>query len=247
MVIQIRLGNRIDHTPEQIATDSLDRAWSGYAPTVSEEALWEHNRGRWTLSEARIADEKYASFVHGGRVVAVYGIDDHERVADPGPHGSKIALIGRPLPATDSIRQALIGQEVDHAGRNAINYVDDPTVSAPTAATSGRAFLLTWNPTHWDWPGFSEAVGETQRGNTVIDRWSTGGRTSGIYPGDRLFLLRQGNQGRGIVGSGRAVGPYDHAEIIYPAEHWDGSGSMANYVDVEWDRMLPIERRLTLA
>lgn len=72
--------------------------------------------------------------------------------------------------------------------------------------------------------------------------WSTGNRTGGIHPGDRVFLLRQGRRGRGIVGSGEAVdfsgnaGPGD--EIIRSGAHWDGSGATTNYVDVLWDRLV---------
>lgn len=64
--------------------------------------------------------------------------------------------------------------------------------------------------------------------------WATGNRTTGIRPGDRVFLLRQGTQDRGLIGSGEAV---DHlgntgpdGEIIYTDTHWDGSGAQANYV-----------------
>jgi hypothetical protein len=35
--------------------------------------------------------------------------------------------------------------------------------------------------------------------------WSTGGRIGGVSSGDRVFMLRQGTQGRGIVASGTVV------------------------------------------
>ena len=249
MVIQIRLGDRVDHTPEQIDTDSLHRSWSGYDPSVSDEVLWEHNRGRWSLGESRLAEEEYVTFVHGGRVVAAYALDGHERVSDPGPRGTKIALIGRPLSPTDAVRQRLVGTAVVHKGRNAVNYVaDQPGDTSTGGEVEQRAFLLTWNPDNWEWPDFDERVRDMQGDRMSVDRWSTGGTKSGIYDGELVFLLRQGKRGRGIVGCGRAVDVYgdsgDDVELIYTDAHWDGSGATANYVDVEWDRLVVPEDSL---
>lgn len=243
MVIQIRLSDRIDHTAEQIDIDSLNRSWCGYDSGVSDEVLWEHNRGRWTLREDKIAEESYATFVHGGRTVAAYRIDGYERVFDPGPKGTKIALIGRPLAATDPARRSLVGRPAIHRGRNAINYVTDDMIGegVPEGAVR-RAFLLTWNPDNWNWVDFGQCVLATEGDRVVGEAWSTGGRRTGIHLGDLVFLLRQGKHGRGIVGSGQATdfsdaaGPDD--EIIYSGAHWDGTGAVANYVDVIWDRLV---------
>lgn len=224
MVIQIRLSDRIDHTPEQIEADSLNRLWCGYDPTVSDRVLWEHNRGRWALDESRIADEQYATFVHGGRVVAAFAIEGHERVADPGPKGTKIALIGRPLAATDPNHRRLVGRPAIHRGRNAVNYVADGPADEVTATEFGRrAFLLTWNPENYPWADFGQCVLSTEVDDTTVGRWSTGGRTTGIRLGDLVFMLRQGTNGRGLVGCGQAADLTGDAspddEIIYTDVH----------------------------
>ncbi|MFD4779719.1 protein NO VEIN domain-containing protein [Rhodococcus qingshengii] len=243
MVIQIRLSDRTDHTSEEIESDSLNRSWRGYDPTVNDEELWEHNRGRWILNEAKIAEERYATFVHDDRIVAVYEIHGHERVTDPGPKSSKVALLGRPLASTDPVRQRLVGSPAIHNGRNAVNYVsDNPIHNDADGTIASRAFLLTWNPDNYEWADFAQCVLATQEDGTIDGRWSTGSTKSGIHPGDLVFLLRQGKRGRGIVGSGEAVdfsgdaGPRD--EIIYPDAHWNGTGTTANYVDVLWDRLV---------
>ncbi|WP_454163698.1 protein NO VEIN domain-containing protein [Gordonia iterans] len=249
MVIQIRLSDRVNHTPAQIETDSLHRSWCGYDAGVSDEVLWEHNRGRWDLNEDRIANETYATFIHDGRIVAVYRIDGHERVSDPGPKGTKIALIGRPLAETDPVHRSMVGRAATHRGRNAINYLADTDTDIDEVSpvvVSRRAFLLTWNPDNWDWADFSRSILATDGDGVVGENWSTGGRTTGIHLGDLVFLLRQGKRGRGIIGSGQATdfsgdaGPDD--EIIYNGPHWDGTGTLANYVDVMWDRLVePLE------
>jgi hypothetical protein len=62
-----------------------------------------------------------------------------------------------------------------------------------------------------------------------------------VADGDRVFLLRLGSQGRGIVGSGMITGP------IFRTEHWDGSGRDNRYVPVGWDTLLGPDERLDIA
>lgn len=113
-----------------------------------------------------------------------------------------------------------------------------------------RAFLLTWNPDKWDWIDLGQNVLATDEGRPVDEPWSTGSRKGGIYVGDRVFLLRQGLHGRGIVGSGQAIDSSGHAdiddEIVYRGDHWDGSLATANYVDVRWDRLVTPDNLLPL-
>ena len=101
-------------------------------------------------------------------------------------------------------------------------------------------FILTWNPTLWDYEanGYQEGIDATSRGEPVADRWSIGRRRKGLAPGDRAFLLRQGPAGRGLVGAGRfSSGP----EV---GEHWDGTGGEAIFADVKFDVLLDVEERL---
>lgn len=94
--------------------------------------------------------------------------------------------------------------------------------------------LLTWNPDKWPWDSFADDV-ERSRTTRVPMNWTVS--TRGIVRGDRAFLLRQGRD-RGIVAS---------AEIRsapYQAQHWDGSGRTAEYVDVELDVILDVDERL---
>ncbi len=106
-------------------------------------------------------------------------------------------------------------------------------------------FLLTWNPTRWRWDDLPETVQRVRRGESDDDRWSAGVTRSGIKPGDRFFILRQGAGPRGIFGSG------EMRSEVYQDAHWDESREgEANYVDVrfetlvdpdeESERMIPI-------
>jgi 5-methylcytosine-specific restriction protein A len=96
-------------------------------------------------------------------------------------------------------------------------------------------YLLTWNPNSWEWDDIEAEAERTAEGKSVQDRWSCG-NTKRILPGDRLFLLRQGREPRGIVASGWAT------SVSYEGPHWDGErrdkGDTALHVDVRFERIL---------
>lgn len=101
------------------------------------------------------------------------------------------------------------------------------------------AYLLTWNPKQWPWPDLEAQARRTAENEPVADRWSCG-NTRRIGPGDRLFLLRQGVEPRGIVAAGWATSG------TFEAPHWDaerrGRGELALYVDVRFERILNADR-----
>ena len=100
-------------------------------------------------------------------------------------------------------------------------------------------FICTWNPGLWEWDPheFQAEVAATARGETVAANWSMGSRRYGVEAGDRVFLLRQ-HSDRGIVASGTFT-----SEIFW-AEHWDGSGRLITYADMEWDTVVDPADRL---
>jgi 5-methylcytosine-specific restriction protein A len=102
-----------------------------------------------------------------------------------------------------------------------------------------KGFICTWNPDLWEWPDtdFQSAIERTDRGEAVADRWSVGNRVGGIFPGDRVFLLRQRHD-RGIVASG------EFTSEVFPDAHWDESGRDANYALISWDTVLIPDDRL---
>lgn len=237
MVVNIRLRGRTDVTPDD--EDSMGRAWYGYDPREDPAELWASNRGRYSLSRTRLADERYATFVFEGKVVLVAEFHDWEVVDHPEPR-EKLALIGRPLLVGHPVRDALLGTDVGR-GRFTIWYTPDP-VADGASSDSRRAVLLTWNPDKGDWAeGYEDAVERTALGEELASRWSTGSRRSGLGPGDRALLLRQGSEPRGIVAAGRVTSD------VYEDAHWDGSGGIANYVDVTFDVVVQPDEVLPVA
>ncbi len=93
-------------------------------------------------------------------------------------------------------------------------------------------YLLTWNPNRWAWTDLDGAVYRVREEGSVLRRWSCG-NTRKTEAGDRVFLLRQGVEPRGIMASGTVIEP------PYEDLHWDINVSkLALYVDVEFDALL---------
>jgi 5-methylcytosine-specific restriction enzyme A len=90
-------------------------------------------------------------------------------------------------------------------------------------------FLLTWNPKRWTWDDLPQVADEVAERGRVVRRWSCG-NTMRIQSGDRVFLLRQGQEPRGIVASGYVL------TQPYRAPHWDPTRETEGlYLDVEFD------------
>lgn len=106
-------------------------------------------------------------------------------------------------------------------------------------------FLLTWNPMRWEWSNLAEVASQTEDGRPYSMSWSTG-NTKRIVRGDRVFLLKQGEEPRGIIASG-----YVTSEGVYDHPHYNPEraavGETAYRVDVEWERIINPSSQLPLA
>lgn len=98
-----------------------------------------------------------------------------------------------------------------------------------------KTFLLTWNPKRWHWDELPKEANDTAAGKSVLGQWSCGS-TKQIQIGDRVFLVRLGEEPKGIIASGWAT------TIPFEAEHWDetkaGLSTKALYIKCEWERIL---------
>jgi 5-methylcytosine-specific restriction enzyme A len=96
-------------------------------------------------------------------------------------------------------------------------------------------YLLTWSPKKWLWTDLTQRINEIKKKGLCITDWSCGNNKS-IAVGDRLFLLRQGEEPRGIVGAGYAIsGPYSE---IHWREEKAKVGRTTMYLKVRWETLL---------
>ena len=94
-------------------------------------------------------------------------------------------------------------------------------------------YLLTWNPARWAWDNLQECIETVKTQGYHLDSWSSG-VTKKIQPDDRVFLIKLGEEPRGIVASGWATSE------VYEDRHWNKSakGKTALYIDVHFDTLL---------
>ncbi|GAB2611597.1 protein NO VEIN domain-containing protein [Kribbella endophytica] len=109
-----------------------------------------------------------------------------------------------------------------------------------------RHILLTWNPgpnndKQWTPDQWQRSmVRGAASGRAPGNRWSIGRRTRGIEQGDRGYLYRQGEHGRGIVALAEIMrGPHFEPD-------WRDREGDAGYAGLRWLDCLPLEEMLTL-
>jgi len=97
-----------------------------------------------------------------------------------------------------------------------------------------KTYLLTWNPARFHWETLAEDAETVRRCGHDDGNW-TCARTKSIRPGDRVFLMRQGVEPRGIMASGCVLTPPTPGTI-----GWDDTrlGETTNYIDVRFDAIL---------
>ena len=95
-----------------------------------------------------------------------------------------------------------------------------------------KTWLITWNPNRWDWENLKEDIVSLQKYGFLDLRWSCG-RTKRIVAGDRVFLMRQGTEPRGIIASGLVQTP------PYYQPHWDRDrNDQALFITVRFDTLV---------
>ena len=126
-------------------------------------------------------------------------------------------------------------QSLDNLLKSILDYLNH---SFEIIDDETNSFLFAWNPNRWDWLNLQEKIDHLEKIGYVQKRWSCGNSKS-IIKGDRVFLIRLGQEPKGIMGSGYAKSSY------YVAPHWDGTeGKTTNYIDIEFDVLINPEENI---
>lgn len=97
-----------------------------------------------------------------------------------------------------------------------------------------NTYLLAWNPRRWDWEDLAEQALQTAKGESVTGTWTCASKR--INPGDRLFLIRLGQEPRGVMASGWAQ------SAVKMGLHWEeelaSEGKKRPYIKYEFECLL---------
>jgi len=116
-----------------------------------------------------------------------------------------------------------------------------PAISEAIGETVGHDFLFTWKPKYWPHDNLRELVETFRSSGTVEELWNCAAHKK-IRPGDRAYLLEQGNA-IGIFGRGTVIGDPEKKPKPEPGDAaWRVLiGFEALRGDVLWD---PVEQFL---
>lgn len=112
-------------------------------------------------------------------------------------------------------------------GENTFNVTFQSLEDAPQ-----KTWLLSWNPSGWNWTDYHEAAVKTHTGDSYEDYWTCA--STKVQPGDRVFLILLGTgEKNGIIASGHATSGN------FEGEHWDpekaAQGKKAKRINVRFD------------
>lgn len=170
--------------------------------------------------------------------------DDFERITLRSHKRQIVEALGRksidqvrtlPEIDIDVALRALRAEMCKERGTNDIDFYDDEIRSrwlgAPDPDPPSQAWLLSWNPTRWDWTTFAQDRLKTMGGESVTFPWTC--HNGKAAPGDRIFLVRLGEEPRGVIARGKAISK------PYATPHYDpvraSAGDKLLSVDVEFD------------
>lgn len=106
-----------------------------------------------------------------------------------------------------------------------------------------KTYLFAWNSKLWKWDNLHEMSVDVTNKKDVYDRWGTG-TSRKIKQSDRFFIIRLGEEPRGIFASGDVVSD------VFEDIHWNKEkstlGKTANYVKIKYDVLLNPETDVIL-
>lgn len=74
-------------------------------------------------------------------------------------------------------------------------------------------YLMSWDPTRWDWRNLKEQADQVARGTPVVRQWSCGSNRR-IFSGDIVYFIRQGREPRGLFARAEVVrGSYEASNV----------------------------------
>ena len=229
--------------------DDIDNLWN-----VFESAL--------SLAEKDSSDNRAAFMTAFDKVLSQYAVkwnitmalfwvrpytfinlDSRNRkfLSEPNNISAEVTDIVKAMKSVPSADQylSLIDKCKDVVETGEYGYTSFPELSHKAYLSDiAKVWLISYNKDKWHWEGFAEKCEGTKRGQTYIESWACTSKIPQI--GDEVFLIKLGEQPRGLIGHGTVVSE------SYEKEHYDSEkaakGKKENAIDVSFDRLIDYEK-----
>ena len=94
-----------------------------------------------------------------------------------------------------------------------------------------NTYLFAWNPTKWTWTDLEECVEQLELTGKVTHMWSVQSHKK-IRLHDRAFLVRLGQEPKGIMGAGFV------SSLPFLSKHWSGEDRLVPRVNIDFEVLL---------
>jgi 5-methylcytosine-specific restriction protein A len=99
-----------------------------------------------------------------------------------------------------------------------------------------KTYLFTWNPKRWQWKDLGLRANESASGKIISEPWSCYANSKRIKKGDRAFLIRLGEEPRGIIASGWITS--DPKLGLQWNKEKAAKGEKTFFANCDWERLL---------
>lgn len=94
-----------------------------------------------------------------------------------------------------------------------------------------KTYLFAWNPLKWNWTTLEKTIHQVRQTGGSIEKWTVASHKK-IQPGDRAFLMRLGEEPKGVMAAGFV------STFPFLSEHWNGSGKLVHRVMIDFETIL---------
>lgn len=94
-----------------------------------------------------------------------------------------------------------------------------------------KTFLFAWNPKKWNWTTLEQSIDQIEQTGRTTEKWSIISHRK-IQIGDRAFLMRLGEEPKGIMAAGFVATP------PFLSKHWSGENKFVNRVMIDFEVIL---------
>lgn len=94
-----------------------------------------------------------------------------------------------------------------------------------------NTFLFAWNPKKWTWETLEQNIDQIEQTGRTTEKWSVVSHKK-IKVGDRAFLMRLGEEPKGIMAAGFV------ATAPFLSKHWNGEDKLVHRVMIDFEVIL---------